>query len=101
VLKEFIAARVAEANERGDRLEGMANRLAEQHVALQEAVVWAIVQALEWSGEMPRTQENGTYANGRNDGVDATIRIVKAAVSAHLRGEPLGPRIRNETSWSE
>lgn len=78
--------------ERGDSLEGMAERLADQHVSLQEAIAWAVEQSREWSAKMPRTQENGTYANGRGDGVDTTVRIVKAAVSAHLRGEPLEPR---------
>lgn len=77
----------ARDRDRGDRLEDMVERMADNHVALQDAVTWALSEALAWRDKMPRTRENNTYPNGRQDGVDATVSIVRAALSAHLRGE--------------
>ena len=93
IVESIVAAHVQAARadelERADALEAMCDRLAGSHVDLQDAIVWALGQATAWRDQMPRTRENNTYPNGRADGVDTTVKIVKAAMSAHLRGEDL------------
>lgn len=86
-MSEHTAESDAHNCERAERLEGMCDRLAVQHVALQDAVTWALAEALTWRNKMPRTRENNTYPNGRQDGVDMVVATVRAAMSAHLRGE--------------
>jgi hypothetical protein len=59
--------------------------------AENDAFEQAVQEALAWRDKLPRTPENDTYANGRQDGVNATVRIFRALLGSDMTFPPGEP----------